>query len=187
MTATVFEVKRFAVHDGDGIRTTVFFKGCPLRCVWCHNPEGLTPAPQIAHYAHKCIGCGECKKEDFLSRKSQEEAEYLTSCIMVLKGILSLCDRYRERAKAVGNKYVCDMLTKIPRKAPESFETYCLTISDVYPEIDKLYEARIRYNIDTTGWFTKLVSLVRIAIADDMSFMDFMRGVVHIFKNIQLF
>ena len=50
MTATVFEIKRFAVHDGDGIRTTVFFKGCPLRCVWCHNPEGLTSAPQIARY-----------------------------------------------------------------------------------------------------------------------------------------
>ena len=69
----------------------------------------------------------------------------------------------------------------------KNFETYCLTISDVYPEIDKLYKARILYNIDTTGWPTKLVSLVRIAIADDMSFMDFMRGVVHIFKNIQLF
>ena len=70
---------------------------------------------------------------------------------------------------------------------PENFETYCLGISDIYPEIDKLYEARIRYNIDTTGWPTKLISLVRIAIADDMSFMDFMRGVVHIFKSIQLF
>ncbi len=75
----------------------------------------------------------------------------------------------------------------IDENAPESFETYCLTISDVYPEIDKLYEARILYDIDTTGWFTKLCSLVRIAVADDMSFMDFMRGVVHIFKNIQLF
>ena len=60
MTATVFEIKRFAVHDGDGIRTTVFFKGCPLRCVWCHNPEGLTSIPQVARYEHKCIGCGAC-------------------------------------------------------------------------------------------------------------------------------
>ena len=75
----------------------------------------------------------------------------------------------------------------IDENDPENFETYCLTISDVYPEIDKLYEARILYNIDTTGWFTKLCSLVRIAIADDISFMDFMRGVYHIFKNIQLF
>ena len=75
----------------------------------------------------------------------------------------------------------------IDENAPKDFETYCLTTSDVFTDIDKLYEARILYNIDTTGWFTKLCSLVRIAIADDMSFMDFMREVVHIFKNIQLF
>ena len=60
LTADIFEIKRFAVHDGDGIRTTVFFKGCPLRCIWCHNPEGLEAAPRLAYYSHKCIGCGEC-------------------------------------------------------------------------------------------------------------------------------
>ena len=60
MKAEIFEIKRFAVHDGDGIRTTVFFKGCPLRCVWCHNPEGISPNGQLAYYEHKCIGCGEC-------------------------------------------------------------------------------------------------------------------------------
>lgn len=60
MKATIFEIKRFAVHDGDGIRTTVFFKGCPLRCRWCHNPEGISPKPELAFYEHKCIGCGEC-------------------------------------------------------------------------------------------------------------------------------
>ena len=60
MKTTIFEIKRFAVHDGDGIRTTVFFKGCPLKCVWCHNPEGISAKPALAYYAHKCIGCGEC-------------------------------------------------------------------------------------------------------------------------------
>ena len=60
MTADIFEIKRFAVHDGDGIRTTVFFKGCPLRCVWCHNPEGLSSKPQLGFYKHKCVNCGEC-------------------------------------------------------------------------------------------------------------------------------
>lgn len=60
MKATIFEIKRFAVHDGAGIRTTVFLKGCPLKCLWCHNPEGLSAKPQLAYYAHKCIGCGEC-------------------------------------------------------------------------------------------------------------------------------
>ena len=77
MMATIFEIKRFAVHDGDGIRTTVFFKGCPLRCVWCHNPEGLTAAPQTAHYAHKCIGCGECKKEGFMPEDCLGDATVL--------------------------------------------------------------------------------------------------------------
>ncbi|MBQ8409992.1 MAG: glycyl-radical enzyme activating protein [Clostridia bacterium] len=60
MKGRIFAIKRFAVHDGDGIRTTVFFKGCPLRCVWCHNPESISFAPQVAAYAHKCVGCGEC-------------------------------------------------------------------------------------------------------------------------------
>ena len=60
MKAKIFEIKRFAVHDGDGIRTTVFFKGCPLKCVWCHNPEGIGFEPQLAYYENKCIGCGEC-------------------------------------------------------------------------------------------------------------------------------
>jgi len=57
---TVMDVKRFAVHDGPGIRTTFFLKGCPLRCRWCHNPEGLSPEPQLAYYLHKCRNCGEC-------------------------------------------------------------------------------------------------------------------------------
>jgi pyruvate formate lyase activating enzyme len=65
MKAKIFEIKRFAVHDGDGIRTTVFFKGCPLRCVWCHNPEGLSAKYEVGFYEHKCIGCGECQKENF--------------------------------------------------------------------------------------------------------------------------
>lgn len=60
MKATIFEIKRFAVHDGNGIRTTVFFKGCPLRCAWCHNPEGIGVKPCLAYYAHKCISCASC-------------------------------------------------------------------------------------------------------------------------------
>lgn len=62
MNANIVEIKRFAVHDGDGIRTTVFFKGCPLKCLWCHNPETLSSKRQLAFYGHKCIGCGKCAK-----------------------------------------------------------------------------------------------------------------------------
>lgn len=59
-TATVFEIKRFGVHDGPGVRTVFFLKGCPLRCRWCHNPEGMESEPQLAYYEHKCLHCGEC-------------------------------------------------------------------------------------------------------------------------------
>lgn len=62
MIGKIFEIKRFAVHDGDGIRTTVFFKGCPLKCIWCHNPEGISYKPQLAYYRDKCVRCGECAR-----------------------------------------------------------------------------------------------------------------------------
>ena len=60
MNATVVDIKKFAIHDGDGIRTTLFLKGCPLKCVWCHNPESISFSPQLSYIEKKCIGCGEC-------------------------------------------------------------------------------------------------------------------------------
>lgn len=54
-------IKRMEIHDGDGIRTTVFFKGCPLKCVWCHNPEATSFLPQTAFFKQKCADCGLCK------------------------------------------------------------------------------------------------------------------------------
>ncbi len=56
----IFEVQRFSIHDGPGIRTTVFMKGCPLSCIWCHNPESRSLKPQISFMPDKCIGCGFC-------------------------------------------------------------------------------------------------------------------------------
>ena len=58
--ANIFQVKHFAVHDGPGIRTTVFFKACPLKCVWCHNPEGLSSKRELSFTEHKCTNCQGC-------------------------------------------------------------------------------------------------------------------------------
>lgn len=67
---TIFAIKRFALHDGGGIRTTVFFKGCPLHCSWCHNPEGLKPARELVFIKNNCISCKRClslKTDDQIS------------------------------------------------------------------------------------------------------------------------
>lgn len=57
---TIYNIQRFSLHDGPGIRTTVFLKGCPLRCQWCHNPESQSTVPQLSLFAERCIGCGRC-------------------------------------------------------------------------------------------------------------------------------
>lgn len=59
-TGVVFDIKKYALHDGPGIRTTVFLKGCPLRCTWCHNPEGLRPNAEVVYTRDRCLGCGAC-------------------------------------------------------------------------------------------------------------------------------
>lgn len=62
MSGIIFDIKEFAVYDGPGIRTTVFLKGCPLRCQWCHNPEGLSMRPQLMASRAACVHCGACEK-----------------------------------------------------------------------------------------------------------------------------
>lgn len=56
----IASLKRMAVHDGPGLRTTLFLKGCPLRCRWCHNPECISPKPEVAYLPEKCLSCGAC-------------------------------------------------------------------------------------------------------------------------------
>src|SRR5664280_507305 len=72
----------FALDDGPGIRTTVFLKGCPLSCPWCHNPESISPEAEIAYHAEKCIQCGDCALACKAKAVSLETAERIdrTKC-----------------------------------------------------------------------------------------------------------
>jgi pyruvate formate lyase activating enzyme len=64
LTGLVFNVQRFSVHDGPGVRTTVFVKGCPLCCAWCHNPESQHPATEFVRLRHLCMRCGHCTDDE---------------------------------------------------------------------------------------------------------------------------
>ncbi len=74
MTGVVFDIREWTVHDGPGLRTTVFLKGCPLRCAWCHNPEGLSPAPQVLRSAsgERLVGrtCTSAELASILNRQA---------------------------------------------------------------------------------------------------------------------
>lgn len=112
----LYNIQRMSVHDGPGIRTTVFFKGCPLRCLWCSNPESQALHPQLMLFANLCIGCGRC-------------AEVCPSGAVVREGVIfsrdfsscSNCGSCAEICPAAagamsGRIYEADEVMKIVRK-----------------------------------------------------------------------
>src|SRR5512138_1966125 len=82
----VFNIQRYSIHDGPGIRTTVFLKGCPLACLWCQNPESQLTKPQIFYNAERCVGCGRCiavcpsKAISMADTKVRTDRELCTAC-----------------------------------------------------------------------------------------------------------
>jgi pyruvate formate lyase activating enzyme len=112
----MFNIEKYAIHDGPGIRTTVFFKGCPLRCWWCHNPEGQSPRSELIYRENRCIGCGECVENctrKALSLLSQHATLNRASCNMC--GICSqMCPS--EALSVVGKEMsVEEMIKEIER------------------------------------------------------------------------
>ena len=94
MKATIFDIKHFAVHDGDGIRTTVFFKGCSLKCLWCHNPEGISRYKEIALSPDKCILCGRC------ADVCERSVHSFTAGHSLIRESCSFCGRCEENCPA---------------------------------------------------------------------------------------
>ena len=168
MKVKIFEIKRFAVHDGDGIRTTVFFKGCPLKCVWCHNPESLCLESELAYFEHKCISCGECLlacptgAHTIRDGKHEYEREKCISCgkceSVCLGNALTL----------YGKEMSIDSLLPILLKDKEFFDNSgggvtlsggeCLLQADACVELLKrLKENGVHTAVDTCGFISKAI------------------------------
>ena len=79
MTATIFDIQRASFVDGPGIRTTVFFKGCNLRCAWCHNPESQSANREMLFHKNRCTGCGKCKEK---CPNSLEKCDFCGKCTL---------------------------------------------------------------------------------------------------------
>lgn len=101
MLGKIFDIKEMAVHDGPGLRTTVFFKGCPLRCRWCHNPEGLSSKVQLRYKETKCRHCGLC-----MQKCNHEDCKKVGRCIHICpENCLSIVGEEIET-----NKLVCELV-----------------------------------------------------------------------------
>jgi pyruvate formate lyase activating enzyme len=181
-TALIFNIQKFCVHDGPGIRTTIFFKGCPLHCLWCHNPESQAFPRQILWTQEKCSGCGCCEKACPRGAVCASEVGVSTDderCELCEQCTDACIHNAREIA---GNEYtVNQLLTEIEKDRPfydQSHGGVTLSGGEVMSQIDfvaALTQAcknrGISVAIDTCGYapfssFEKIIENVDLFLYD---------------------
>jgi len=178
----IFDIKRYSINDGPGIRVTVFLKGCPLDCRWCHNPESISPGIQKLFTAGKCIGCGEC------CRVCPVQACNLTPQGVVTDAALcTLCGKCADICPTLATEMsgyyrATDELLSVIEKERPFFEQSGggVTFSGGEPLLQpdflvEMLEAcgrkQIHRAIDTSG-FVKLATLLRVAKHTDLFLYD---------------
>ncbi len=167
MKATIFDIKEFSIRDGEGIRTTVFFKGCPLRCSWCHNPEGLSPTPELYEQREGCLDCGLCR-----TTCTHEDCKSFGRC-------LHICPK--NLVRPVGRTYDVDALAKKLLGQKPFFDQMGggVTLSggepllqaDFCAELLKKLAGDIHTTIETSGYapevdFERVIHLCNFVIMD---------------------
>ncbi len=180
--ALVFDIKRYAINDGPGIRVTIFLKGCPLACRWCHNPESVSPQVQKMYSAGKCIGCGECVKVCPV-----QACELTPDGIVTNAELCEVCGRCAEvcpaKATEMSGRFetVADLLKVIEGERPFFEESGGgVTFSGgeplLYPKflaeiLDACADMNIHRTVDTSG-LASLNTLLEIAKRTDLFLYD---------------
>ncbi len=168
----VFSMEEFSVYDGPGIRTTVFLKGCPLRCSWCHNPEGQSPSPQIIRNGNGCIGCGNCIRH---AKGTEEAPSYTSACIAHCpQRLLRMCgEEYSPRQ-------LCDKLLQNQALLADGGVTFSggepLLQSEFLFSCLSLLEGKLHRAIQTCGYASPEVFCHALSLTDyvlyDLKLMD---------------
>ncbi|WP_025270357.1 glycyl-radical enzyme activating protein [Hippea sp. KM1] len=186
MRGLIFDIKRYSIHDGPGVRTTVFFKGCPLRCLWCHNPESQKPYQQIIYYEQKCIRCLTCK-----AVCEKKAISFINNRIEINTRLCDMCGKCWQNCptnalEVVGQYYEIDELIKELTKDSVFFEDGGgITISGGEPFVQydflmellkALKEKGLHIALDTTGYTAEEKLLSTVEFVDlylyDLKIMD---------------
>ena len=183
-TPYIFNIQKFSTHDGDGVRTTIFFKGCPLRCMWCHNPESQHYYKELIFHQHKCTACGRCVAKckqganSIVDGKIVFDRSKCTACGVCTDWCIT------EARELAGKEYTVDALVKEAMKDKIFYEQSGggVTLSGgevmasqhmVYVEevCRKLHENGVSIFIDTSG-YTDYKNLKRILPYVDVFLYD---------------
>ncbi len=183
-TPYIFNIQKFSTHDGDGVRTTIFFKGCPLRCMWCHNPESQHYYKELIFHQHKCTACGRC-----VAKCKQEANSIVDGKIVFDRSKCTACGVctdwcITEARELAGKEYTVDALVKEAMKDKIFYEQSGggVTLSggevmasqhmDYVEEVcRKLHENGVSIFIDTSG-YTDYKNLKRILPYVDVFLYD---------------